>query len=54
MVFDLDDVDIETLVALDTARDDTEEDLVDLDLHQDAITEVHAGVAAYAREHGLP
>jgi len=54
MVFDLDDIDIETLVDLDTARDDTEEDLVGSDLHQDAITEAHAGIAAYAREQGLP
>jgi len=54
MVFDLDDIDIETLVDLDTARDDTEEDLVGSDLHQDAITEAHAGIAAYARERGLP
>ncbi len=54
MVFDLDDIDIETLVDLDTARDDTEEDLVGSDLHQDAITEAHAGIAAYAEGHELP
>jgi len=39
------------MVAL---HDDTEEDLVGSDLHQDAITEAHAGIQTYAEEQSLP
>lgn len=53
MTLDLQTADITTLYDLMMLRDDTEEDLVGSDLHQDAITEAHAGIAAYAREQGL-
>ena len=53
MAVDLDTVDMGTIYALLCVRDDTEEDLVGSDLHQDAITEAHAGIATYRDEHGL-
>jgi Uma2 family endonuclease len=53
MTLDVETADITTLYDLMMLRDDTEEDLVGSDLHQDAITEAHAGIAAFAREQGL-
>lgn len=53
MTLDLQTADITTLYDLMMLRDDMEEDLVGSDLHQDAITEIHGGIAAYAREQGL-
>src|SRR5205085_10116186 len=54
MALNLDTVDAATLHVLATLRDDTEEDLVGADLHQDAITDIHIGLATYAQEQGLP
>lgn len=53
MALDINTADWETIHLLLMLRDDTEEDLVGSDLHQDAITEIHAGIATYAQEQGL-
>jgi Uma2 family endonuclease len=54
VALNLDTADAATLHLLATLRDDTEEDLVGSDLHQDAITDIHIGLATYAQEQGLP
>jgi hypothetical protein len=53
VTLDVETDNIATLYDLMSLRDDFEQDLAGSDLHQDAITELHAGIATHALESGL-